>query len=330
MTNTTPTQRLVLTNRDLQIMQSLSEARFITAEALEWLHFPTWPQNWRKWQAKCEADPQYKKKYLPSSRLYDRLRRLEQHKYILRIYRPIALAVSTIQRDADLYALAERGAQALAEYGGLDYDTIHYEEPRVRSSATLPHSAEIGRVYAALRAKIEGVEGLQFAHWQGDHITAREYDHVEAQVPQVGGGKKSMKLPVQPDGTFKLIHPTGEVRCFVEVDRGRSIRSWREKIYAYRRYASSPELQGRYGTTNFVLLTITNTPNQRQKLMEATAQILERPSDYYLFNLIADVHPMRIGTWLKSTKVSVGTVQQIGGVIGSQVEIETGVHPFIR
>src|SRR4051794_10023319 len=43
-------QRLQITERDLAIFESLSTARFLTAQALEWLHFPDWEARYKAWQ----------------------------------------------------------------------------------------------------------------------------------------------------------------------------------------------------------------------------------------------------------------------------------------
>jgi hypothetical protein len=59
----------------------------------------------------------------------------------------------------------------------------------------------------------------------------------------------------------------------VEIDRGRPVATWRDKIRAYHAYMNSPALHKRYNTAAFVLLTITTDDTHRRKLMEATAQV---------------------------------------------------------
>ncbi len=84
---------------------------------------------------------------------------------------------------------------------------------------TLAHSAEVGQVYAALRAKVATTRDLHFADWHGEMQLVRAYDRIPVRVGQ-------------PDGTFHLITPHSSVCCFVEVDRGRPVKTWREKILA--------------------------------------------------------------------------------------------------
>jgi hypothetical protein len=53
--------------------------------------------------------------------------------------------------------------------------------------------------------------------------------------------------------------PRRRLRCFIELDRGRPVRSWHEKIMAYRAYVGSAELRERYVADNFILLVATTT-----------------------------------------------------------------------
>jgi|GEM_PF-2023259 len=333
MTSSTSSRphRLVVTPRDIEILRSLCDVRYLTAQALEWLHWPSWRGRWAAWHHHHAAHSNETKEYLPSTRVYTRLSQLANADLITRIYRPITLAVKKFGRDADLYALTRQGADLLVEAGRAP-DDIVVDDGRLRSSQTLAHSADVGRVYAALRACIEdrAADGLSMTDWQGDHHTARAYDRVDTTIQQANGTRRKVTLPVQPDGTFTLMYPGGSLRCFVEVDRGRHIRTWREKIHAYRAYRHSPQLQARYGVATFALLTVTNVPGQRTKLMQATAQILGRPSDYYLFTLISEAHPTRIGQWLKITEVPTYTTSS--GRFGAsppQIAIKTDVHYFL-
>jgi hypothetical protein len=226
--------------------------------------------------------------------------------------------------------LSPEGAAVLAGQTGIDIEDIPHEERRIRSPQTLSHSADIGRVYAALRTKIEASEGLHLTDWQGDHLTARSYDRLMVTLPMVGGGRRKVQVGLQPDATFRLIYPGGELRCFVEIDRGRSTKSWREKIYAYRAYQGSRELKDRYGASYSMLLTVTTTEAQRLKIMAATAEVIETKSDFYLFGLLDEVHPTTIGSfWKKIAAISSEQQRTVGGM-RHKVRIDTADHTFIQ
>ena len=69
-------QRIQITYRDLAMFESLSTARFLTPQALEWLHFPEWEARYKAWQAKGKKDEVYE----VTGRLYHRLKRMREVK----------------------------------------------------------------------------------------------------------------------------------------------------------------------------------------------------------------------------------------------------------
>jgi hypothetical protein len=316
--------RLKITERDIAMLESLSTARFLTAQAIEWLHFPDWRRRWER-----HATEHSGRAYYPAPRVYGRLRQLEREGMIHRIVRPISLASVTQQRDDNAYALAEPGALLLAEARGRSLDEVWYEQLRERSVHNRTHSVLIGRFYAALRAKIETMAGIQLVDWRGDHVLARaSYDLVA--VPGVPNWRRAdRRWPVLPDATCLIRHSQGALRCFIELDRGRPVRSWHEKILAYRAYVGSAELRERYATDNFILLVATTTASYRRRLMAATAGVLHQPSDRHLFTLIRDLHPLTIGAWRKIGSVTPTQIKHVGGT-GTSYAIEEAEHVLLR
>jgi protein involved in plasmid replication-relaxation len=316
--------RLRITQRDIAIFESLSTARFLTAHAIEWLHFPGWQQRWEQHTALSR-----RRRYLPTPRVYGRLRQLEQENLIYRIVRPISQASVAAQRDDNAYTLREAGAMLLAEARGCSLDEIWYEELRERSVQNLAHSVLIGVLYAALRAKIESMVDIQLEDWRGDHLLSRgNYDCVS--VPGMSNrNRDDRKWPVLPDATCVIRHSQGALRCFIELDRGRPAKTWREKIAAYRAYVGSAELRSRYAVSNFVLLVATTSPIYRRKLMTTTAAVLRQPSDRHLFTTLADLHPLRIGSWVKIGSV---TPTHMKGVKADRITytIEETEHVLLR
>jgi len=314
--------------RDLDMLMSLSEARYLTAPAIEWLHWASWRTRWQQW---TEQDAHTRRPYRPSTWMYDRLQRLETLGLILKIRRPASLGTTQFKRASDVYALSERGADLLCEMHDVPRGTLDYDQGRMRSWLTLAHSVAIGHAYAALRAKIATKRDLVFAEWHSDAQLAKAYDRIAVRVPQPNGSVISKTLPIQPDGTFVLWHAGGSVRVFIEVDRGRRVTTWRDKIYAYHAYTNSAALHKRYGTTWFVLLTITTTDDHRRKLMAATAQIVDNPGDRYLFAVQSAVHPTTIGSQWHKIGQRQPTVKHLpGNQAIAGVDVEPLEHVFIR
>lgn len=296
-----------LTDRDLAMLLSVSEARYLTAEALEWLHFPTWWEQWRKAQAAG-------RKYQINARVYMRLRALEQAEAIRRIHRPVMLAVSEYKRDSDVFALSEQGAELLSEIRQLDIEDLHPVSARPRSYLPLLHGVAVGRVYAALRTRIAAKSGLSFAGWRGEHETAKAYDRLSVPIPHPNGIKREL-LAVQPDGVFWIEHEQGRQLFFVEVERRRALQKWKEKVYAFEAYQGSPELHQRYGAERSVVLGVASSPTHQRRLLEATGEALfalyrdeERRSAAqrrYLVTTLDDVHPESIGmAWQRVRQIS--------------------------
>jgi hypothetical protein len=307
-----------ITERDLAMFQSLATARYLTAEEIEWLHWPSWSTRWLAAQQRGHL-------HKPARLIYDRLKRMRELGLIHRIVRMATTSINQVQREHDVYCLAEHGAMMVARWTGHAIEDVYWETPRIRSFLTLTHSAIIGRFYAALRAKVETMQSIRLDGWKGDHVLARhQYDRVAVRLPARSGGITTERLPVLPDAMFWIVPRNGErVLFFVEIDRDRPLRSWREKIRAYEGYAGSDELHARYGVKSFVLLTATVSEQQRQRLMTATAEIHGRASGRYLFTCLADLHPTTIGSaWHKIDAVIPTHERHIGGH-GTKVAIET-------
>jgi hypothetical protein len=173
--------------------------------------------------------------------------------------------------------------------------------------------------------------GLGFVGWQTDYRLSRgNYDRIPVHVTQTNGAIREERLPVLPDGMFWLTTKHGQFLFFVEVDRGRNVTTWREKIMAYEAYVRSPELRARYGVEDFILLTATTTSTQRYKLMEATAQINCDPGVRYLFTLIDVLHPTTIGSaWLRIEHAT-----PVTKVVASrpfvQMQVEATQHTLLK
>jgi hypothetical protein len=315
---------LRVTERDLDLFHSLSTARYLTAEHIEWLHFPSWWERYQHEQPPVPPPP-------PSSAVYTRLRKLKEGGFLHCLAPTISISVDRYHRERLIWVLSTRGADVLSQARGIPRDELWYEEPRERSFLTLLHGQAIGRCYAALVTKIRGMAGLMIEDWQSDHVLSRDYDHVMVRVSGKGGTLKEEKLPVLPDAAFTLVHPKGRLLCLIELDRGRSLASWRTKIHAYHAYMGSTALRLRYGAESFVLLTVTTSEHQRQRLMRTTAEVLKKESDRYLFGRLDAVHPLTIGgCWQKVTGVTFAEHHSVGGRRGRQAQIQSDAHLLLQ
>jgi hypothetical protein len=314
-------QRLVLTERDIAIFKSLSEARCLEVESVEWLHYPTWRERW-------EVAQQAGKKHKPTTQAYIRLARFAEAGLVQQVQRPVARAVSRYGRDTHVYLLTRLGAEYLADATGQPIETINYSRERGRAITHLEHMVAVGRFYAAMRARLESMS-LPFVDWQSDYVLSRGYDRIMVRVEHRDGSTHRKRLPVLPDGAFVVQNKVGRHLFFLEIDRGRHASTWKEKIYAYEAYVRSDELKKRYGVETFTLLAVTTLAAQRKRLIEATAQINAKPGGRYLFGLLDELHPTTIGTWQMIDKT---TQEQrwVAGQARQVMRVETVQHVLLR
>lgn len=300
--------RLALTPRDYAILHSLSEARYLTIDAIEWLHFPQWRTRWEQWvgQQQTGSDRRYK----ACTQAYTRVQQLSEAGLVGHIIRPAMLAVNTYRREPDLFFLTEAGAHALADQTGVPLATLHFRAPRERSYALLPHHAAVGRTYAALRCRIAEKPGLQFSGWRSEHDATRDFDRLEIVLPHMDGSRTHVERGIQPDGTFFIEHPNGRSLFFVEVERDQPVAKWREKVWAYEAYHGSAPLKARFDHGTFALLGVVESRARQQALLEATAEALvllygdgerrQQAQRRYLITTLHRVHPATVGAgWLK-------------------------------
>jgi hypothetical protein len=321
-------KQLRVGERDIAMLESIATARYLTAHALEWLHFPGWEERYRAWMA---AGPEAGG-YPVSGRLYARLKRLREvdPPLVQRMVRPVALAVNRFERDVDAYCLGPGGVRVLWMAGRMGDQDVRPEPLRERSGSMLPHQVAIGTIYAALRVALEQ-HGRRLALWQGDHVLARgNYDLVA--VPGHRNSKRRDGLwPVLPDAA--CVVASGERRSlgFVEVERERHVASWREKVRFYEAYRGSRELKERYGVEDFLVLVVTASDTQRQRLVAATGETLGKVVQEYRFGVLADMHPLTIAErWTRIGKVEAGPPRVIQGRLRNTWQVSEEAYPLIQ
>lgn len=315
--------------RDLDMLYSLGVGRYLTVQALEWLHVPTWRA---RWQAHRDND-QGKRGYYPLPNLYRRLEGLRGGGYVTVIRRTLDRATVTFSRQADLYALTEAGAELLAaNRPQLDVDELVWEGQRPRALQTLEHTALIATLYAALRAELEHyfagqADRLILSDWADDRRLAQAGPAGERRYDQVGA--EGDDLPVLPDATFVLSLGERQRRYFLEVDRGtRPLDSWREKVRAYRAYKGSSELRARYEVNDFALLVIAPTTRRMERV---AAQVAKADSSKALacrFLLSEHVHPTTIRERWQRIGDSATSYRQVAGRPAEYVTVSFAPSPL--
>ena len=309
--------RIRLQSRDLDILHSLGVGRYLTIQALEWLHIPSWRTRWQAHQ-EANGNGTAKRGYYPLPNLYRRLEGLRGGGYVMVIRRTVERATVVFNRLADVYALTEAGAELLAQQRpGVDLDSLVWEGQRPRALQNLEHTVSIALFYAVLRAELEyafaeRAQPLVLSEWVDDRRLAqagpageRGYDQVRAEGED---------LPVLPDATFVLSLGERQRRYFLEVDRGtRPLDSWREKARAYRAYRKSNELQARYGVDDFALLIIAPTERRMERVAAQVVKVDQAQALTCRYLLVSQVHPTTMRDGWKRVAESTSQQRQIAG-----------------
>ena len=133
-----PAERLELTPRDLEILKALYRYRFLTTTQLTNMFF----------RSKSFAGR--------------RLRKLYDHGYIDRIYRPV-----TEGRAELLYALWTRGARALSRKLHISRKDLGWSKNKNKvGTEFLEHELEIGRFHLALEQGCARHSGYVVSEWK--------------------------------------------------------------------------------------------------------------------------------------------------------------------
>jgi hypothetical protein len=118
---------------------------------------------------------------------------------------------------------------------------------------------------------------------------------------------------------------------FVEVERERSVASWREKVRAYEAYRKSRELRERYGVESLLVLVVTSSEGQRRQLVQATGEVVGKVVDEYRFGLLSDMHPLTVAErWTKIGKVEAGPRRVVQGRLRETWQVSEEAYPLIR
>ena len=229
---------LQLTPRDVSIILSVYENRFLKRDQIQRLHF---------------AD---------ASRIACsmRVKKLYEHKFLDRFEKPVIRGSHQL-----IYALDKRGADVVAATLEIDRHKVRWNRANNRVEFLfLEHTLGISEFRICLDVALVGrPEELIF--WQrGDKSHLRRIS--------VTGAKKKYFV-VAPDAFFGIQSGRGKHIFFLEVDMGtETLSRFVEKIVAYKRYWKSRQYTEEYGFNHFRVLTVAESERRLGNLIQATGK----------------------------------------------------------
>ncbi|NTU85693.1 MAG: hypothetical protein HGA45_41220, partial [Chloroflexales bacterium] len=118
----------VLTQRDVDILQSLSEVRYLTIPHLQWLH---WTARWREHERLAREAGAVNRR---PKNAYERAAGLAAHGLLVAIQRSADRAVTSYKRLPLCLRLTQAGAEVLACERDLVIEQLWYDERAARSA----------------------------------------------------------------------------------------------------------------------------------------------------------------------------------------------------
>lgn len=275
--------RMVLTDRDKEILRQVYLFRLMTREQIERLLF---------------ADSNGKDHLTKTSLCRKRLKFLYHHGYLERMPTPISPGVWAWR---PVYRLAPKGAEVVASllevsikelpYWGRGFDKDHRQSDA--SLLFLEHTLAINDFrLAVLSAAKDG--GYRLQEWIDD--TQLKSKAMKDYVQVSSGETRNVKMAVVPDAYFILNLGDRRAHFFLELDRGTmSNQRWKMRVRAYKTYIERGKYQERYHTNSLRILTVTTGDSRRDNLRKTTEQA--GGSSLFWFTTLGEITPQSVLAW---------------------------------
>lgn len=249
-----------LTLRDMEILQALWTARYLTAVQLQALF-------WRESRGG---------QFGQTKACQRRLRQLTQHGLVRRIEQPVKRGEGP---RPYIYALNKGGAELLGAELGIASDEVDWKPREAESNYPfLEHLLATNDFRIALTLACER-QGFTLETWLDEKVLKSEEMREYVLLTSVAGAQQ--RVAVIPDGFFVLQAGQRRARCCVEIDRGMVTvaptaawqRGWTQKVRAYLEYQASGAYEKRYGSKNLWVLTVTTSERRLLHLKQATEEV---------------------------------------------------------
>lgn len=267
--------RMVLTERDTEILRQVHRYRLMTREQVERLLFP--PDHHQDHPTK-------------TSKARKRLQLLYHHGYLERIPVPVGPGAWAWR---PVYHLSRKGARLIApvasgdtsEPGSLTVKQARGSRAPEISLLFLDHLLKINDVRIAVM-QAAARRGFRVDKWlEETRLKSQEMKDYVSVASEQG---RSTKVAVIPDAYFVLHLGDRRAHFFLELDRATmSNQRWKTRVLAYLAYIRSGKYQARYQTRSLRILTVTTTRQRMENLRRTTARA--QGGDVFWFTTIDQV-----------------------------------------
>jgi hypothetical protein len=223
---------MILQDRDVEILKTLYDYRFLTTTQIADLFFGA------------------------KSKALRRLRQLYDNGFVMRIFRPVVVGSAEI-----IYCLDSRGVNVLAQRLGVDREEIDWSRrsfTRVKS-LFLDHALEVNQFRVATHLAIQGDPDVELLFWKYDNeLQTKNEKGILVSDKVTDPDDRTRKIRVTPDAFFGLSTPRGRAYFFLEADLGTEDNyQFKKKMQGYLKYYTDGHYQQKYGYRAFRVLTTT-------------------------------------------------------------------------
>jgi len=236
-------QRLILQERDKDIMMSVYEYRFLTREQIQ-----------RLFDFNCVSKANL------------RLRRLYDHNYLSRTFIPTSRGSLKA-----IYFLGGKGLNIITEKLGLDPLEVKNNQKKVSQlkSLFLRHNLNLNEVKISFSKAIERYHSINLELWVNDHDCLQEYYLSHA-------GQKVKRI-FRPDGYFRLSCKDKLYSFFVELDQStESHKKFKKKVESYLEFAGRGYYQKIFGVRYFRCLIIAPSIKRLTNLKKTVEEVTDK------------------------------------------------------
>lgn len=227
-----------LTERDVSVVLSVYENRFLRRDQIQRFHFAG---------ASLQATSA-------------RLKKLSDHKFLDKLPTPIAGDASQA-----VYALNKRGADVVTASLEIERHKVRRKRDNNRVEwLFMEHTLAISEFKVRLDATLASRPEELFFYQRGDRSHLRRISVT---------GAKNKYFVVAPDAFFGIQSGRGKHIFFLEVDMGtETLSRFAEKVVAYKRYWKSGKYGEEYGFNHFRVITVCESERRLDNLRRATGK----------------------------------------------------------
>jgi hypothetical protein len=235
---------IIITERDKALLARAADYRVLTTEQVFRLHFPSF------------------------GRARKRLFQLWQHGYLRRIVRPARIGEGT---SMYLYLPGQRGLRLISS------DHVIKQMPIRSSVFSGDHMLAVNDFRACIELATKSPNDIAIVSWkEGKQLL------LNANIRSKVGIIK--KVPIIPDGYFKLKHSEKEFHYFLEIDRGTTdLKRITLKYQGYLNIWNDKIAQTKLGIRSFRLLYVTVSDKRLTNMIE---QLRKLKSPHHRLDLI--------------------------------------------